>query len=446
MEEPVLTHVRVLGPRLYLHMWVRLIALATLLFGSLFARYVLAIDVDTMALVGVSVFIAGYNAVAYFLLRRADRHASARRAKTFIMHTAIVLDFLSLTVVIGLLGGARSPFLTFYILHVILGCLLLSRRTAITHACLAFGLLTLLVAGEYAGLLRPDQPQGVVGGTGPIDGQYALTVIGVTGVLIGITTFLLVTLAAHFRAGERLMHDAHAEVNRVAEMRREFLRITQHNLQSPLATTSMHLQNLRDELGGPVTEKQAQWLDRSLQRLAGLVGFLHDLRTMSVLETDGLDDHATPVELPPMLTALVDEYQDVARTRHQHLDLDLPSVLPPVRGIERLVRESIVNYITNALKYTPDGGHVTVRAYRRARLVRVEVEDDGMGIAAEDQPRLFHDYVRLAPRDAAHRQIAGTGLGLSIVRRIVEAHGGTVGVKSVVDAGSTFHLELPVHP
>jgi hypothetical protein len=147
------------------------------------------------------------------------------------------------------------------------------------------------------------------------------------------------------------------------------------------------------------------------------------------------------VDLSPMLAELVDEYQDIAAGRQQSLLLEAPAGLT-VWGNERLLREAVVNYITNAIKYTAEGGIIRVQGERARKFVRVTVADDGPGIAPEDQSRLFAEFQRLAhPGDGDAP--SGTGLGLSIVRRVADMHGGSVGLESRLGEGSRFYLDLP---
>lgn len=230
-------------------------------------------------------------------------------------------------------------------------------------------------------------------------------------------------------------------LERVSALRRDFLHIAVHNMGSPVGAATMFLENLREGLAGPLNDKQGGWVDRALARLSGLSSFLVDLRVLATLEAGGLEDEMSAVDVSPMLADLVDEYQDITAGRQQTLALEAPARLT-VWGNERLLREAVVNYITNAIKYTPDGGAIQVFGERLRDVVRVTVADNGPGIAPKDQGRLFAEFQRLArPEDSDAPQ--GSGLGLSIVRRVVEAHGGTVGLESRPGQGSRFYLDLP---
>ena len=144
-----------------------------------------------------------------------------------------------------------------------------------------------------------------------------------------------------------------------------------------------------------------------------------------------------------MLADIVAENQDLAEQQGHELTLDVQPPLPHVFGVPLLLREAAVNYVTNAVKYTPPGGHIVVRARSVPPMVRIEVEDDGVGISDEDQRRLFGEFVRLRHKDSSVAKAKGSGLGLTIVRHVAEAHGGRIGVVSEPGRGSTFFLELP---
>jgi signal transduction histidine kinase len=255
-----LTYRRLFGDRLYLHTWVRLIAGFLIIIGSYVAAYIVGIEglpVNRLVLVGVVVL--GYNAVAWAISRRyrtPERSEPAYRSLVQIMYGTIVLDYLSLTVAIWLVGGARSPFVAFYLLHVILGCLLLSKRAALASMTLAYGLLAGLTIFEWQRIIPTITPEGAVVAGIPISGRCVLTVLVVYGLLFGVTSFLLIGLSGLMRCGERELHDASHELDRLSKMRRDFLHIALHDLKAPVGAVSMLLANLHDGYCGPITDEQ----------------------------------------------------------------------------------------------------------------------------------------------------------------------------------------------
>ena len=443
----LMMHGRLLGARLYLHTWIRLCVAVVIVVGAFVAKHLVGIaNLDVVGLLAVAVFIAIYNAAAWFLARRyrqPEQTLTDYRRLVATMYAAIVLDFLTLTVAAWLVGGTRSPFLAFYLVHVMLSCVLLSRRAAVTFTTLAYVLLAALVMGEWAGLIPSHEVPGATGGTGALDGRYALTVLLVYGMLFGLTAFLLLTLVELLRQGEEQMRQTNAACVRLSDMRRDFLHIALHNLQSPVGAATMLLTNLRAGLGGPLTDQQDQWVERTLARLDGLTDFITDLQTLSTLESGSIDAQWTDVDVPAMLRRAVDDHHELAQAHHHTMKLEVVRPLPKVKGIERLLREAVVNFITNAIKYTPDGGKIIVRAVHRPPVVHIEVEDNGIGISQADQNRLFNEFVRIQRDDTAVSKITGSGLGLSIVRRVIEAHAGRTFVISRLNEGSTFVIELP---
>lgn len=438
-----LTH-QLLGARLYLHTLVRVGMAVTLVVGAFVGRNFIGItDLDVREFLVLAGLILVYDGVAWLLIRRFRSPGEAvlhYRLLQQLMHLTIALDFLALTALVWLMGGARSPFLAFYLLHVILSAVLLSPREAAISTITAYGLLAGLVIGEWAGVIPVHQLEGITGDA-PIDGRYAGVLLAVYGVLLGSASYMLVTLSRALQIGEAQMQATLVALERVSALRRDFLHIAVHNMGSPVGATTMFLQNLREGLAGPLNEKQEGWVDRALSRLDGLSRFLVDLRVLATLEAGRLEEEMSEVDLSPMLAELVDEYQDVAAGRQQSLLLDAPADLT-VWGNERLLREAVVNYITNAIRYTPEGGVIRVVGERAREHVRLTVADNGPGIAPEDQSRLFAEFQRLAQADDGDAP-RGTGLGLSIVRRVVEMHGGSVGLESRLGEGSRFYLDLP---
>jgi len=446
--KPILTHRRLLGTRLYLHIVIRLVVAVSIVLATLFARHIINVEqINAPVLMAVAFVIACYDAAAYLLVRNhlgPDPTFAQYTLLIRVMYIAVVLDFLSLTVAIWLVGGGHSPFLSFYLLHVILSSVLLSRRGALLLTALAYALLTTLVLVDWSGLLVPDRPECGVTHSESISGQYALSILFSYGVMFGLTSFLMMSLSEALRRGERGLHQANQQLTKLSDMRRNFLKIALHNLQSPIGAVTMMLTNMRNGLGGEVTEQQDQWIGRSLTRMDDLTSFLKDLQMLSMLESGHIDTQSASIDLRPILLTLVEKNQDLADEHGHTMTIDLPETLPPVRGIETLLREAIVNYITNAIKFTPDEGTIIIAAHPADSVVRIEVQDNGVGISQADQQRLFSEFIRLKHTGTSVAKAKGSGLGLSIVKHVIETHGGRVGVESELNQGSTFYIELPI--
>lgn len=440
-------HGQLIGRSFYIYTRVRTAVVLAIVAAALFGRHVLGMDaIDVKRLTILAAFIALYNVVAWFFFRRyrdPDAPAESLSVLLFLTYAAVVLDFIALTVAIWLVGGAHSPFTSFYILHMLVSCTLLPRRAAIALTALAYGLLAGLVAVEWAGLATPPTPIGAVATDGPLDARYAFTILVVNGSLFAMSAFLLLEITRSLQNLEQRMRLANGELVRLSQQRKDFLNIAAHNLTAPLGAVTMLLDNMRGGLAGETTEKQRDWLDRSLKRLADLSEFMKGIQTLASLESELIKTQFSRVDLVAVASRLVDEYEDVAAEHGLELVQETSERVPYVVGHDRLLQEALVNYVTNAIKYTPRGGRIAVRVLSKPPMVRAQVSDNGIGIAPEDQGRLFQEFFRVPGAGNKPNKVKGSGLGLSIVRRVVLAHGGRTGVESEPGKGSTFFMELP---
>lgn len=449
-EYPVLSNLD-LRQRLRGLVLARFAVAAAMVFGAFFARNAVGIEqLDVGALCVLAAVLCGYNAAVYLVLRPYHRDdESAEVARVFlerVLHFSVAADFIGLTVALWLVGGPYSPFQAFFIFHVIIASVLLSRRAAFAHASVAFALLSGLVIGTWFGWIPGRYPEGAVAACADLTGQYVLTVLTVQGLLIMLTAYLTTHLVHVLRLYTERLVETNQKLERVSRLRRDFLHIALHNLRSPVGVVSMHMSNLAHGYGGPLTADQQHWVERSQARLHELSRFLNDLEYLAALEADELDHQMEPVDLGALAAELVEENRDLAEKSGHTLRIETGDGALAVSGIARLIREAIANYITNAIKYTPRGGEISVRVLERGQTACVEVEDTGIGIAPADQGQLFHEMVRIAHGNAEIGDVAGSGLGLYIVQRIAEMHGAKIGVRSQVGAGSTFFLCFPKLP
>ncbi len=446
-EALILTHSLLLGERLYLFARLRFLAAAGILIGAFFATYVVGVQgLNLLALAGAAAFLAAYNVGVFLTVRPSRRPGggkSTHRRLVYVAHLSILLDYVVLTFAIWLVGGGKSPFLAFYLLHAILASVLLSRRAAYGHAAVGYLFLAGLVLGEWSGVIPRHRPLGAVSVGGEDDFSVVLTVLFVYSLLTAVTTVLTTGIVRLLRLNEQGLLEASERLEGLADMRRSFLHVVLHDLRSPVGTVVTMLEGLSGGVDGELGQAAKKRVDRAGEKLRGVLDLLRSLRVLADLETERLESLMAPVDVRATIRAAVEDQTDAAEQRGQRLQVVLPESLPAIRGVERLLREAVANYLTNAIKYADPNGPIVVRAMQVGAFVRIEVGDSGPGISAEDQARLFQEFARVAKRGAPPAKTSGIGLGLSIVRRIAEAHDGRAGVESQAGQGSTFFLELP---
>jgi signal transduction histidine kinase len=200
---------------------------------------------------------------------------------------------------------------------------------------------------------------------------------------------------------------------------------------------------LEDEIGGQLAEPQHEFV-RQIQRGSRRLEYLlNDLLDFARIEAGTFRLRLAQADLGQKMSEIVESLRPMADEGGIQLQVELPDKPLEFRMDAQRIGQVLINLIGNALKFTPPGGQITVRACQEDQTVRCEVADTGIGIAPEDIPKLFQRFSQL---ESGVRQGKGAGLGLSISKALVEAHGGTIGVTSEPNKGSTFWFTLPVEP
>jgi len=208
-----------------------------------------------------------------------------------------------------------------------------------------------------------------------------------------------------------------------------------HELRTPLANLQGQLEAMIDGIWQP-DAKRLQSCHEETLRLARITG---DLETLSRYESDGIALHRERFDVSELIAQVLDSFESTFIKKHITLAADNRPVILEADGDK--LGQVLINLLSNALKFTPDGGEVAVTAEESDDRVKIIVKDTGIGIAAEDQPLIFERFYRADK--SRSRSTGGSGIGLAIVRSIVEAHGGTVGVRSRPGRGSEFIVLLP---
>jgi signal transduction histidine kinase len=234
-----------------------------------------------------------------------------------------------------------------------------------------------------------------------------------------------------------------AERLALERMKSEFVALASHELRTPLTSVLGYLQLVLDGEAGPLSEEQERLLrvvERSAVRLERLVG---DVLLVAQADAGRLRLHRQPVDLGAVVRQSVEGARPSAEAAGVALEL-WQEPLPPILADRDRLAQVLDNLVSNALKFTPREGRVTVRCAAQGGRVEVEVADTGIGIPQEEQDQLFERFYRSSV--ATRQAIPGTGLGLAIVKTIVEAHDGAVRLESHEGRGTTVVVSLPLVP
>ncbi len=237
-----------------------------------------------------------------------------------------------------------------------------------------------------------------------------------------------------------VVHDV-SEIRRLETLRRDFVANVSHELRTPcsviLANAETLLNGALDD--GPRALKFVEAVHRNAERLSRLIA---DLLELSKIEAGKAVFTRVPVNLREAIDHVVDAVEPRAREKDQRVSVDVEDDALAVEGDPKALDQVLINLVDNAVKYTPAGGHVTVRALRRGGRAVLQVEDDGPGVENKHKERLFERFYRVD--SGRSRDVGGTGLGLAIVKHLVEAMDGSVGVEDAHPHGTRFQVELPL--
>ena len=222
-------------------------------------------------------------------------------------------------------------------------------------------------------------------------------------------------------------------------MKSEFVATVSHDLRAPLTFIRGYAMMLM--MVGDLNDKQHDYLDRILEGIDQMSALIGDLLNLRRIEA-GVGIRQEQCRMGLILVEAVDTMRARATSKGITLRLEPAEGAPTVVGDHTLLRQAVSNLVDNSIKYTPTGGQVSVGLGTTDQEAIIRISDTGIGIAPEDQVRLFEKFYRIKRRETG--SIQGTGLGLALVKSIIERHGGRVWVESELNKGSTFYVALPL--
>jgi len=240
---------------------------------------------------------------------------------------------------------------------------------------------------------------------------------------------------------ERALRKANQELQSLNQLKNKFLGMAAHDLRNPLVSIGGFTQLMLDGDFGPVTEDQKEFLALIKDTSYDMLNLVNDLLDISVIESGKLDLNLKPGSLKDLITKRLRIIGPVAEKKEIIIHEALAHI-PEVVFDSNRISQAIDNLISNAVKFSPPGSNIYVILAEEDQRAKFSVRDEGPGIPVEEQSKLFGEFQPLSTQPTGGEK--STGLGLSITKKIVEAHGGSIGAQSQVGAGSTFIILLPL--
>jgi signal transduction histidine kinase len=239
----------------------------------------------------------------------------------------------------------------------------------------------------------------------------------------------------------REIEDKSHQLEVASQHKSEFLANMSHELRTPLNAIIGFSEVLAERMFGEINDKQAEYLRDILESGRHLLSLINDILDLSKIEAGRMELERTTFHLPSAIENALTLVRERAQRHGITLGRTVDERLGMIDADERKVKQVLLNLLSNALKFTPEGGRIDVRAAGRDDAVEISVTDTGVGIAPEDQATVFEEFRQVG---SAAKKVEGTGLGLAISRKFIELHGGRIWVESQVDKGSTFAFTVPL--
>jgi PAS domain S-box-containing protein len=239
-----------------------------------------------------------------------------------------------------------------------------------------------------------------------------------------------------------LLRRQHIALEQASALKSQFLANMSHEFRTPLNAILGYTHMLLHGVTGAVSEQQRKSLTRIDSNSQHLLALINDILDITRIEAGRMPLTLSSFEVPELVTEVMSELEAIVRRSNLKVSAKMARTLRPIKSDRQKVKQIVLNLLSNALKFTPAGSVTISASYdEHKRWVAISVQDTGIGIAREDQAKVFEDFRQLDLSPA--RGYGGTGLGLSICRRLAQMLGGTIELISTVNKGSTFILRLP---
>ncbi len=432
---------------------LRWLAILGVLVAIWVAPRMFGVELHRFPLYVVVAALVGYN-LAFWAVGRWVPRATSGPSVSYFANLQIALDLVALTALLHFSGGIENPLVCYYVFHIVIASILLSRTAAYLQVTLAIGLLVAMALLEAGGVLPHYHLAGFLDEHVFRNPVYMFGTLFAIGTMLCFAAFMATTITSRLRRREaeivRLsdalrehtedLTQAYEALRQLEGARSDYLHRVAHHIRSPLATLERMLAVVSEGRTGRLPERAEEMLDRARVRVREVLDLARDLLILSrTREALPMVDRST-VDFASIARDVESDFRPQAGSASVSLAVSLPEGPVEIVGDEDALRELLENLVSNALKYTLAGGEVRVSVEARGDTLALCVSDTGIGIPTAEQDQIFEEFYRAT--NARESGKDGTGLGLSIVKAIAEIHGGEVSFESQEDTGTSFRVLL----
>jgi len=425
--------------RLYWLIRLRWIAVVGVFLTILFANQILKFSLPNFPLFTITVVLGVYNLI-FFLLLTPLQETESLRIINRIANVQISLDLLSLAVLIHFSGGIENPFIFYFIFHMIIASILLSRRASFLQATFAVFLFSLMVILEYFGILPHYCLRGFIPYTLHNNPLYIAGVWFVFITTLYIAVYMATYIAGKLRQRERILEETNELLKEKDRIKSEYVLRVSHDIKEHLSAIQGCLEPVAGGITGELNPKQFDLIQRAVQRTAKLMFFVKALLEITRIKLSK-ELKMDFFSFKEILSESISQIISKARDKNISVNSNIESTVDRIRAAKEYIQETIVNLLVNSVKYTPHNGKIDINVTDKGNSILIQIKDTGIGIPKDELPKIFEEFYRASNAKEVERD--GTGLGLSIAKQIVERHNGKIWAESEEGKGSTFNIILP---
>ena len=428
--------------RIYWLIKLRWIAVIGVIFTVLFVEKIVDIPLWSLPLYVVAAVLGAYNLTFFLYLNQIKRSnppnlpAIANR----VANIQISLDLLILTTLIHFSGGIENPFIYYFIFHMIIASILLSRRASYLQATFAAVLFILMAGSEYFNFLGHYYLNGFVAYSLHTNKIYILGMSFVFISTLYLAVYMATSISVKLRQKEKTLREANLLLEEKDHIKSNYVLRVSHDVKEHLSAVQGCLDPVLQGLTGPLNLKQKDLIQRSSDRMGKLMFFVKALLEITRIKLSK-EIEMDYFSLRKTVENAVNIVEAKARNKDISLNCNIDPTVDIIRGAQVYIEETIANLLANSVKYTPKGGKIELGIADRGECILIYISDTGIGIPRDEITHVFDEFYRA--RNAREWERDGSGLGLSIAKEVVERHKGKIWVESEEGKGSTFNILLP---
>jgi signal transduction histidine kinase len=418
------------------------VAISTIAIATFVAGRFLYITLERSALYTITGILLVYNFVLYDLLRYwtwGEKEPSPRRIGG-VLTFQITMDLVILTTIVHYAGGIENPFSFFFVFHMILASILRPKWQSYVQATLAVFLFGGLVVLEGLGVLPHYDLVGFAAHGLYNKPIFVFGFLFVFTVTLYLVVYMTTSISEQLRVQQASYEQANAQLEEKDQLKNQYVLRLTHDIKGHLAAIQSCLEIVINGLVGPLNDKQDDLVDRAHRRTVKCMAFITALLNLTRMKLTG-ELEMERFSLKNCLFNALAAVQRGARDKSITLTHTIELSTDEIPGEAVLIEETLTNLLFNAVKYTPEGGSVSLTVQEDGALIRVAIVDTGIGIPEGALGHIFEEFYRADNARATERD--GTGLGLAFAKQVVERHGGTIAAQNNPECGSTFTFTLP---